>query len=71
MIRRLGGRSLHNIRSIAQTFVGVDSTLVFNVSSHLYEFVADLIACRLGFYMSDVACRVSPRLWSGALVCLL
>jgi hypothetical protein len=32
--RWLGGRSLHTTRSIAHIFVGV----VFNVSSHLYDF---------------------------------
>jgi len=33
-IRWLGDRSLHTTRTIAQIFVGV----VFNVSSHLYDF---------------------------------
>ena len=34
--------------------------------------VADLIACRLNFAMSAMACRpVTPRLWSGFLVWLL
>jgi len=38
-IRRLGDRGLHTARSVAQIFVGV----VFNVSSHLYDF-----CCRPG-----------------------
>jgi len=63
----LGGRSLHTNRSIAQTFGGVG----FNVSSRLYDFVADLIACRLNIFMSAVGRPVTPRLWSGFLVCLL
>ena len=70
-IRRLGGRYLHTTRSIAQIFVWV----VFNVSSPKYVsviFVADLIACRLTYFIIAVACRpVTPRLWSGFLVCLL
>jgi hypothetical protein len=33
-IRWLGGKSLHTTRIIAQMFFGV----VFNVSSHLYDF---------------------------------
>ena len=46
------GKSLHTTRSsIAQVFVGV----VFNVSCHLYDFVADLTACRLGFFMRAAA----------------
>jgi hypothetical protein len=64
-VRWLGGRGLHTTRSIAQIFVEV----VFNVSSHLYSLVADLIACRLYVSMGAVACRpVTPRLWSGFLV---
>jgi len=64
----LGGRSLHTTRSIAQVFLGGLS----NAFSHLYDFVADLIACRLNFSMSAVACRpVTLRLWSGFLMWLL
>ena len=46
-------------RSIAQTFGGVG----FNVSSRLYDFVADLIACRLYFFMSAVACSSEAAEW--------
>jgi len=46
-IRWLGGRGLHTTRSIALTFLGV----LFNLS-HLYDFVAGLIACRLIYFMS-------------------
>ena len=65
-IRWLGGRiSPHTSRSIALIFVGV---IVFNVSSHLYDFVMVLIACRLNFFISAAACRsVTPGLWSGVL----
>jgi hypothetical protein len=47
-IRWLGDRSLHTTKSIAQMFLGS----VFNVLSHLHDFVADLIACRLDNFMS-------------------
>ena len=44
--------------------------VVFHVSPHLYDFVAD--ACRLDSFTSAVAFRsVTPRLWSGFLVWLL
>ena len=43
-IRWLGGRSLHTTRIIAQVFVGV----VFNVSSHLYDFCCGS-DCNVGF----------------------
>jgi len=57
-------KACNTARSIARIFLGV----VFNVS-HLYVFVANLIACRLDFITSAVACRpVTPRLWSGFLV---
>jgi len=56
-IRWLGGGGLHTSRSYALILLGV----VFIVSSHLYGFVTDLIACRL----------VNLRLSSGLLVWLL
>jgi len=46
--------------------------VVFNVSSHLYEFCWDLIACRLNFHwccamqhngVEDFAVSVSTRHW--------
>ena len=46
-IRWLGGMGLHTTRSFAQIFVGV----VFNVSSHLYDF------CCGYFFMSAVKLR--------------
>jgi hypothetical protein len=51
-VRWLGDRSLPTTRSINQIFLGV----VFIVSSHLHDYVADLIACRLTYFMSAVAC---------------
>ena len=49
--------------------------VVFNVSSQLYDFVADqidLIACSSKVLMCAVACKtVNPRLWSGFLAWLM
>jgi len=57
--RWLGGRSLHTTKSIAQILVGIV------IMSHLYDFFAGLVACRLNFFMSAVARRPGiPRLWS-------
>ena len=40
--------------------------------SRLMNFAVDLIAYRLRFFMSAVACRpATPRLWSGFLLWLL
>jgi len=67
-VRWLGGRSLHTTRSAAHIFVGV----VFNVSSHLYDFCCGSDCMKAYFFMSAVARRpVTPRLWSGFLVWLL
>ena len=49
-IRWLGGRGLHTTRSVAHIFLRV----VVDVLSYLYVFVADLMACKLDFFMSAV-----------------
>jgi len=49
----LGGRGLHTTRSTAQIYLGI----VFDASSHLTIFVANLVAYRLDYSMNAVACR--------------
>ena len=57
-IRWLGGKILHMARSIAQIYVGI----VFNVLSHLYDFLLR-IWLHVGLFFHEYSSRPATQIW--------